>query len=73
MRLYLQYRADVWVEVDTDEDDVVRVVVDDQTMTVPVEVVDRGAAPAATEGRARALAIADSRDWPSWDYGPPPF
>jgi hypothetical protein len=68
----VRYQADIWVEVDLDEDDVVRVVVDDQTMTVPVEVVDRGAAPAAAEGRARAQAIADSRDWPSWDYGPRP-
>jgi hypothetical protein len=42
-------------------------------MAEPVEVVDRRAAPVTAEGRARARAIVESCDWPSWDYGPRPF
>ena len=36
MRLYLRHQADIWVEVDTDEEDVVTVVVDTSTMAAPV-------------------------------------
>ena len=72
MMLYVRYRADIWVEVDADEEDVVNVVVDELTMVTPVDVVDSGGT-AAAERRARALGIAESRDWPSWDYGPRPF
>ena len=72
VRLYLRYQADIWVEVDTDEEDVVTVVVDDSTMAAPVDVVG-GDAAVAGEHRTRAQEIAESRDWPSWDYGPRPF
>ena len=71
MTLYLRYQADIWVEVDTGEEDVVNVVVDELTMAMPVEVVDADGAAAAE--RARAQRIAESLDWPSWDYGPRPF
>lgn len=71
--LYVRYQADIWVEVDVDDDDVLSVVVDDLTMAEPVEVVDWRAAPVTAEGRALAQAIVDSCDWPSWDYGPRPF
>lgn len=72
MTLYLRYQADIWVEVDTDEEDVVNVVVDELTMAVPVEVVDARGAGAGAAGRSRAQRIADSRCWPTWDYGSRP-
>lgn len=37
MTLYLRYQADIWVDVDTDDEDVVNVVVDDATMSAPVQ------------------------------------
>lgn len=70
--LYLRYQADIWVEVDTDDEDVVNVVVDELTMAVPVGVGDERGAGAAAAGRTRAQRIADSRCWPSWDYGSRP-
>lgn len=72
MTLHLRYQADIWVEVDTDEEDVVNVVVDELTMATPVDVVD-GDRAAVAEERARAQEVAEARDWPSWDYGPRPF
>lgn len=72
MTLYLRYQADIWVEVDADEDDVVNVVVDELTMARPIDVLDGGGVAAAAESRARARRIADSRCWPSWDYGSRP-
>ncbi len=72
MTLYLRYQADIWVEVDTDGEDVVNVVVDELTMTMPIEVVDERGAVADAQRTAGALLIADSRCWPSWDYGSRP-
>lgn len=72
VRLYVKYQADIWVEVDTDEEDVVNVVVDELTMARPVDVL-AGVSAVASDQRTRAQAIAESRDWPSWDYGPRPF
>jgi hypothetical protein len=65
-------RADIWVEVDMDDEDVVNVVVDDGTMATPVDVVVDGGAATPAEERQRAERIAESRDWPSWDFGPRP-
>lgn len=72
MTLYLRYQADIWVEVDADEDDVVNVVVDELTMARPIDVLDGGGVAAGAASRARARRIADSRCWPSWDYGSRP-
>ncbi len=65
MTLYLRSQADIWVEVDLDEDDVVNVVVDELTMAEPAAVLDHRGADAATEAAALAQRIADSRCWPS--------
>jgi hypothetical protein len=67
--LYLRYQADIWVEVDTEVEDVVNVVVDDLTLSTPVDVVDGRGEVAEGERRSQVQRIADSRDWPSWDYG----
>jgi hypothetical protein len=72
MTLYLRYQADIWVEVDENEDDVVNVIVDELTMARPIDVLDVGGAVAAGESTAAAQRIADSRCWPSWDYGSRP-
>lgn len=71
--LYLRYQADIWVSVDTEVEDVVNVVVDDLTLSTPVDVVDGHGEVADGERRTQAQRIADSRDWPSWDYGGRPF
>ena len=73
MTLYLRYQVDIWVEVDTEDEDVVNVVVDELTLATPADVVDRSGVAAGTEHRTRAQRIADSRDWPSWDYGSRPL
>ncbi len=72
MTLLLRYQADIWVEVDTDEEDVVSVVVDELTMSNPVDVLD-GSAVAEAENAARARRIADACCWPSWDFGSRPI
>ena len=58
LRLYLKYQADIWVVVDTEEHDILSVVVDDVTMTTPVDVVGGADGPVAGEGRIRAEMIA---------------
>lgn len=72
MTLYLRYRADIWVEVDTEEEDVVSVLVDDLTMATPVTVVDGDGGDAGWVSSIRARHIADTCCWPSWDYGSHP-
>jgi hypothetical protein len=72
MTLYLRYQADIWVEVDTEGEDVVRVVVDELSMATPMDAVDGDGVGASSQSSARARHIADSRCWPSWDYGSRP-
>ena len=69
MTLFLRYQADIWVEVDTDEEDVVSVIVDDRTMATPVDVLDDRGVDAGSQISVLARHVADSRCWPSWDYG----
>lgn len=72
MALYVKYQADIWVEVDAHEDDVVHVVVDELSMATAIEVVDDLGGKVSAYDRTEAVRIAESRDWPSWDYGPRP-
>lgn len=60
MTLYLKYQADIWVEVDADEEDVVNVVANELTMARASDVLDGGGVAAAAENSARAQRIADS-------------
>jgi len=70
--LHLRYRADIWVEVDTAANDVVRVVVDETSMARPNAVLVGGGALAPPATREAAERIADGSEWPSWDYGQKP-
>lgn len=72
MILQLRYRADIWVEVDTDAGDVVQVIVDESTMARPSAVLVSGREFAPRAAMEAAERIADSSDWPSWDYGQRP-
>lgn len=69
MRVYVRYMYPIYAEVDLDEQDVVSVVVDDEHPSQPVDFLDDEFRPAPTELRDRALQIAESMTWPSWDYG----
>lgn len=73
MTTLLRYQADIWVEVDLDELDVVAVVVDQATLVDPVEFLDRSAVADDPIGRAaEARHVADGIDWPSWEVGDRP-
>jgi len=58
----------IYAEVDLDEGDVVRVVVDDEAPSQAVDVLDDSLNPVGPEVKEAALRIAESRLWPSWDY-----
>ncbi len=71
--VYARYQADVWVEVDPDEAAVTRVVVDDESMAEPVEVVTEDGSQAPVLLRRAVQQVLDTDTWPSWDYGIGPF
>lgn len=48
------------------------VVVDELTMAMPIQVVDERGADADAQRTTSAQLIADSRCWPTWDYGSRP-
>jgi len=70
--LFLRYQADIWVEVDTGEEEVVSVLVDDLTMATPVDVLDDRDVDAGSQAKVLARHVADNRCWPSWNYGARP-
>lgn len=59
----------IYAEVDLDEGQVVRVVVDDEAPSHAIETLDDALDPVGGEVREAALQIAESTLWPSWDYG----
>jgi hypothetical protein len=67
--IYAFYMTTIRVEVDLDEGSVTEVVVDEASMDVPTLVVDRDGRAIAAETVAAARFIADTAEWPSWDYG----
>ena len=69
MTVFVRYMYPIYAEVDLDEGEVVRVVVDDEASSQPIEVLDDALDPAGPNVRDAALQIAESALWPSWDYG----
>lgn len=69
----LRYVAEVWVEVDLDEGDVMRVVVDEATLDVPLGLVDSDGVIQDDELFNDAQEVANGIEWPSWGFGPRPF
>lgn len=69
MPVFVRYMYPIYAEVDLDEGDVVRVVVDDEFPSVDPEVLDDALNPVNSEVKGAALRIAESAMWPSWDYG----
>lgn len=71
MAVFVRYMYPIYAEVDLDEGDVVRVVVDDESPSVRPEVLDDALhpVPVNSEVKEAALRIAESAMWPSWEYG----
>lgn len=69
MPIYACYMTTIRVEIDLAEGSVAEVVVDDGSMEVPTLVVDRDGRPITSEMLATVRWIADTSEWPSWDYG----
>jgi hypothetical protein len=69
MPIYAFYMTTIRVEIDLDEGAVTEVVVDEGSMEVPTLVVDRDGRAIAAETLATVRRIADTTEWPSWDYG----
>jgi hypothetical protein len=67
--VFVRYMYPIYAEVDLDEGDVVRVVVDGESPSVDPEVLDDAPNPVTSEVKDAALRIAESAMWPSWDYG----
>ncbi len=61
--LIVGYDCRVYVHVDTACGQVVRVVVDEETLADPTYV------EGPAEREREALAIADRADWPAWSFG----
>lgn len=69
MTVFVRYMYPIYAEVDLDEGEVVRVVVDDEASSQAIEVLDDALDPVAPAVRDAALQTAESTLWPSWDYG----
>ncbi len=69
MTVFVRYMYPIYAEVDLDEGEVVRVVVDDESPSQAIEVLDDALDPAGPDVRDVALGIAESGLWPSWTYG----
>ncbi|MGI8710748.1 MAG: hypothetical protein ACR2LA_07140 [Acidimicrobiales bacterium] len=69
MTVFVRYVYPIYAEVDLDEGEVVRVVVDDEAPSQPIEVLDAALDPVGPDVRDIALRTAESALWPSWDYG----
>lgn len=69
MTMFVRYMYPIYAEVDLDEGEVVRVVVDDESSSQAIEVLDDALDPAGPGVGDAALRIAESALWPSWDYG----
>jgi hypothetical protein len=67
--MYVRYMYPIYAEVDLDSRAVVRVIVDDEHPSVPVEVLDDSFQPRPGVQTDDALQVAESVDWPSWDLG----
>jgi hypothetical protein len=68
VRVYVQYKVHVLVEVDLDDEEVVAVLVDDEQLEGPADVIAVDADVSALAS-ARALAIAENESWPAWEFG----
>lgn len=69
MAVYVRYLYPIYAEIDLDEGDVARVVVDDEAPSQAADVLDESLRPVGPGVKAAALQIAESALWPSWDYG----
>jgi hypothetical protein len=71
--VYLNYRVDVWVEVDLVEGFVEGVTVDNATLAIPSDIVDASGRPVADHAEQEAARrIADEGEWLSWEFGDAP-
>lgn len=67
--VFVRYVYPIYAEVDLDEREVIRVVVDDEAPRPEMLVLDADLHEVTVEVRAAAIEIAEDTLWPSWDYG----
>jgi hypothetical protein len=63
------YSVPVAVFVDLDTGEVTRVVVEDEAMSDPLSAFPDDGDQLTSDQRERAVDIAESAEWPSWDIG----
>lgn len=68
---FVRYQADIWAEISHDGE-IVTVVVDTDSMAHPLDVLGTDGEPVESQERADAIEVAQSQEWPSWDYGRSP-
>jgi hypothetical protein len=69
MLVTVYYTAPVWATVDTERGIVTRVICGDQELHPLADIFDEGGAPIHDRTlRDKAIAIAESADWPSWEW-----
>lgn len=69
MRVYVEYRVPVLVEVDLDEEAIVGVYVDDEQVEGPADVIGLDPAGLAADEASQAIDVAESEGWPAWEFG----
>lgn len=69
MRVYVQYSVPVLVEVDLDDNEIVAVLVEDEQVEGPTDVIAVDADGLSAGAGARAVPIAESESWPVWEFG----
>jgi hypothetical protein len=67
--VFVRYLYPIYAEVDLEEREVVRVVVDDEAPRPEMLVLDGDLHEVTADVRAAAIEIAEDTLWPSWDYG----
>ncbi|MGQ0616234.1 MAG: hypothetical protein ACT4PW_04470 [Acidimicrobiia bacterium] len=69
MRMYVEYRVPVLVEVDLDEEVIVGVYVDDEQVEGPSDVIGLDSEGVAADEASQAIDVAESEGWPAWEFG----
>lgn len=70
MRVYVEYRVPVLVEVDLDAGRVLSVHVDDESVEGPMGVIDVSPRTSSETEAATAIDLAEKETWPAWEFGP---
>ena len=69
MRVYVEYRVPVLVEVDLDNESILAVRVDDEQVDRPKAATSSEGATLSEGAASRAIAVAEENSWPAWEFG----